>query len=191
VAVGLGMAEAEPMNAVVKTRGDLQKSPALSIMLNGPESFRGRKVGALVTDGVDSGLLQSLKDALEEEGAMLEIVAPAIGGVRASDGSVWGADRNISGGPSVLFDAVAILPSAEGAAALARNAAACDFLNDAFAHLKFIGWSEPALQLFDQTGLRPKMDEGFIDLSAPAAMEDFIASCRKLRYWAREQMVQY
>ena len=33
------------------------------------QSFEGRKVGALVTDGVDSDLLTALKKALDKEGA--------------------------------------------------------------------------------------------------------------------------
>lgn len=61
--------------------------PPLSILLNAPESFAGRKVGALVTDGVDRKILQGLRDALDKEGAMLTLVAPQAGGVEASDGT--------------------------------------------------------------------------------------------------------
>ena len=38
----------------------------------------------------------------------------------------------------MLFDAVAVLVSEEGAALLARDAAAKDFVTDAFGHCKFI-----------------------------------------------------
>jgi hypothetical protein len=68
----------------------------LSILLNGPESFKGRKVGALVTDGVDSAILEALKIALEAEGAQLKIVAPMVGGVEAAGdrgGIFGGTDR--------------------------------------------------------------------------------------------------
>ena len=44
---------------------DLEPSPALSILKNGPKSFAGRKVGALVTDGVDAELLAALRRPLE------------------------------------------------------------------------------------------------------------------------------
>ena len=79
--------------------GRICKSPALSILLNGPTSFDGRKVGALVTDGVDINILTALKTALEEEGALLEIVAPHVGGVEASDGSWITAAQKLDGGP--------------------------------------------------------------------------------------------
>jgi catalase len=77
VADGLGLKEMpKPADAAKPTRQDLKESPALSILLNGPKSFKGRKVGALVTDGVDINILESLKSALKSEGALLEIVAP-------------------------------------------------------------------------------------------------------------------
>src|SRR6266704_483944 len=88
VAHGLRLKEMpRPADAARPTQEHLRKSPALSIQLNGPASFKGRKVGALVTDGVDSAILQALRTALEKEGALLEIVAPHVGGVEASDGS--------------------------------------------------------------------------------------------------------
>ena len=51
----------KPADAAVPTRQDLDPSPALSIVENGPERFEGRKLGILVTDGTDAGLLKALK----------------------------------------------------------------------------------------------------------------------------------
>jgi len=77
VADGLGLAElpaaAKPARAVVT---DLAVSEKLSIIRNGPQSFAGRKIGVLVSDGVDAELLGALKAAAEAEGAMVELVAP-------------------------------------------------------------------------------------------------------------------
>src|SRR3546814_8157225 len=72
---------------------------------------------------------------------MLKFVAPRIGGVEASDGSFIEGDEKIDGGPSVVFDAVAILLSDEGAKLLSKESTARDFAADAFAHLKFIAHS--------------------------------------------------
>src|SRR6185369_16532443 len=115
VAKGLGLRETvTPATPAVKPRTDLKASKALSILLNPPASFAGRKVGALVTDGVDRALLDALKEALKAEGATLEIIAPTVGGVEASDGTLIAGDQKIGGGPSVLYDAVAVLLSADG-----------------------------------------------------------------------------
>jgi catalase len=76
VAAGLRLREMPgALPAARPTRTNLEGSPALSIPLKGPESFKGRKVGALVTDGVDGTLLEALRTALDADGAQLKIVA--------------------------------------------------------------------------------------------------------------------
>src|SRR4051794_3090701 len=61
VADGLGLSEmptaAEPARPVIKT---LESSPALSIIGNAKGTFKGRKVGVLVTDGTDAQLLTAV-----------------------------------------------------------------------------------------------------------------------------------
>ena len=57
VTKGLGLpAKPKPAEAACPVRMDLKESPALSIMRNAPGSFHGRKVGALMTDGVRCGV---------------------------------------------------------------------------------------------------------------------------------------
>jgi len=191
VADGLGLKKLpKAAEAARPTRTDLEESRALSILLNGPDSFAGRKVGALITDGVDIDLLNALKKALEKEGALLKIVAPKIGGVKASDGSWVAADEKIDGGPSVLFDAVALLPSKKGAEQLTREATARDFVADAFAHLKFIGCGEACRLLLEKAGVPAEADNGLIRLDKPSSAAAFVKACRKLRYWERESSVK-
>ncbi|MCE7027993.1 catalase [Jiella avicenniae] len=191
VATGLRLeAMPEPAPAAMPTKMDLAKSPALSILLNGPESFKGRKIGVLVSDGVDADLLGGLKKAAEAEGAMVKIVAPMIGGVTASDGSMVKGDEKVDGGPSVLFDAVAVLLSAEGAKTLAKEPTAKDFVTDAFAHCKFIAYSSEAMPLFEKAGIASDMDEGCMKLGAASEAARFVEMCRKVRHWPREAMVK-
>jgi catalase len=191
VANGLRLKELpEPAPAARPTRQDLKASPALSILLNGPESFAGRKVGALVTDGADSKMLGALKSALEREGAMLKLVAPMVGGIEASDGTWLEADEKIDGGPSVLFDAVVLLPSQQGAALLAKEPTARDFVADAFAHMKFIGYVDEALPLLKKAGVFEDLDGGCLPLEAADDAKNFVATCRKLRFWQREARVK-
>ncbi len=190
VANGLGMLEkVQTATPAIETRKDLKPSKALSIVLNPPKTLEGRKVGALVTDGVDRSVLDALKKALEAEGAMLEIVAPTVGGVEASDGTRIEAHHKIGGGPSVLFDAVAVLPSRKGAALLLKNAAVRDFLSDACVHLKYIAWVKAAKPLFEKAGIAQDLDEGCIELTGAESATAFLAACRKLRVWEREQVI--
>jgi catalase len=159
-------------------------------MLNGPGSFKGRKLGALVTDGVDIALLKALYSALEAEGALIEIISPKVGGVEASDGTWVEGKQMLGGGPSVLYDAVAVLASPDGAALLAKDAAAKDFVSDAFAHCKFIGYSADAMPLFDKAGLAPDLDVGCIELGSQEDATRFVEMCRELRFWEREPNVK-
>jgi catalase len=190
VVTGLGMpSKPKPFPAAVDTRRDLKLSKALSIALNPPTSFAGRKVGVLVTDGTDRAMFDALKKATEAEGATLEVIAPTVGGVKASDGTRIDAGQKIGGAPSVLYDAVALLPSAEGVQKLLKNAAARDFVCDAFAHLKFIAYSGAAMPLLEKAGIAADLDDGCIELKQTKGAASFIANCRGVRKWERELVV--
>jgi catalase len=185
VANGLGLEQMpKPAEAAAPTR-NVEPSPALSILHNGPVSFEGRKVGALVTDGVDSELVNTLRKTLDKEGATLEYIAPTIAGVKASDGSSIEANQTINGGPSVLYDAVALLIAKQGHDQLADNPAARDFVADAFAHAKFIAFTDSAEQFLTTVLGANKLDDGFIQVRENKSITKFVQECRKLRFWQR------
>jgi catalase len=188
VADGLGLALPPPAKAARPTL-DLPTSDALSILKNGPPSFKGRKLGILLTDGADAGLFQALAKACEKEGTAWEVIAPKIGGVTLSDRQKEPANQKIDGGPSVFYDAVALIVSEKGAALLAKDAPTKDFINDAFAHCKFIGHSVAASALFQAAGVRDKIDAGFVALKQESDGAKFLKACRALRFWDREAAV--
>ncbi len=191
VAGGLGVQPMPaPAEAAKPTRTDLPPSPALSIVGNCPGTFRGRKLGVLVTEGSDADLVSGFREAVAAEGAMLEVVAPTAGGVKASNGAWIDADHMVGGGPSVLFDAVAILPSAAGAETLMGEASARDFAADAFAHRKFIAYVPAASKLIEKAGIPNGLDDGFVDVSGGVSPQRFIELCRRLRHWPRETGVK-
>jgi catalase len=87
----------------------------------------------------------------------------------------------------VLYDAVVLLPSADGVASLARNPAARDFVTDAYAHCKFIGYMGHAAPLLAATGIDKLIDDGFVELGdGRSHAEAFLSQCRQLRYWPRQ-----
>ncbi len=189
VADGLGLPlpkAAPPARAPIT---DLPPSDKLSIVKNGPDSFKGRKLGLLLTDGADATLVKALIAAVDAEGAVYEVIAPKIVGVTLSDGTTVAAKQKIDGGPSVLYDAVAVVVSEAGAALLAKDAATKDFVSDAFAHCKFIGISAPSKVIFEKAGLADDLDDACLPLAKPADAKTFIEACRKLRFWPRELKV--
>ena len=179
-----------PADAARPTRMDLAKSPALSIIENGPKNFKGRKIGVVITDGIDAKLIRSLRNAAAEEGATVELIAPAVGGVKAADGTWIDADEKIDGAPSVLYDAVMLLLTQNGAAQTANEAAMRDFISDAFAHLKVIGYLDSARPLMEKAGVSSEPDDGLIAIKDGSEISWFFFACRQVRIWSRQSKVK-
>lgn len=184
VAEGLNMALPAPPTPARDPIPDLPPSPALSILRNGPASFAGRKLGILLTDGVDNDAVQELLEATVAAKVTPAIIAPRIGGVTTSDGTHISAAECIDGGPSVLFDAVAVLLSPQRAEILAGMHVARVWLADAYAHKKFILCNEAAAPLLDAAGLPSEPDGGMLRMGAGVPAE-FLERCADLRFWER------
>jgi catalase len=165
---------------------EMEESPALSLIKKALPTLRGRKVGVMVTNGADDHLLEVLRKALAKEGATLAIIAPKVGGVKTTAGKSLPADHALSAAPSIFFDAVAIVSSADGVAALVQEAAAVDWVRDAFSHLKVIGYDESATPLLEQAAITPGVDGGVVAFSARAGIAEFIAAAKLQRIWERE-----
>ena len=110
------------------------------------------------------------------------LVAPKVGGAKLSDGSMKKADGQLAGMPSQIFDAVAIILSEDGCAAMLKEAAAVQWAMDAFGHLKAIGASDAAQPLLAKAGVEP--DQGVTDLGA-----SFVKAAM-LRFYDREPSVR-
>ncbi|MEN5229167.1 catalase [Brevundimonas naejangsanensis] len=184
VADGLGVALPDKTPAAAEPI-DLEPSPAVRLIGKYPDSLKGRKVGVLVTDGADGALVAAVQDAAKAAGAAVEIIAPKRGGATLKDGSMLKADHQLAGAPSVLFDAVALVLSADGCQQLLTEGAAVDFAKDAFGHLKAIGHTPEAQPLLDKAGV--EADAGVVDLSNGA---DAFIQPAATRQWDREPKVR-
>jgi catalase len=159
---------------------DMAQSPALRTIGKGPETLKGRCIGILIHDGSDAALVAKLRKAAVSEGASVKIVAPKVGGAVLSDGSKQPADGQLAGTPSVVFDAVAVVLSQEAGQRLAKEAAAVDWVRDAFGHLKAIAADAGAGAVLQAGGV--EKDPGVLDAKNVSA---FMAAA-KTRQWARE-----
>jgi len=84
----------------------------------------------------------------------------------------------------VLFDAVAVILSDEGAKALSTEAAAIDFVRDAYGHLKAIAVDKGGQALLKLANVG--QDAGVVDSGDACA---FVAVA-KTRQWVREKSVR-
>lgn len=190
VADGLGIAlppAAKPAVAAV----DLEPSPALSILAKAKNTLEGRVIGCLVSDGADGALIKALQTEAKAVGAKVKLIAPTIGRINTADGKPLAADFIIDGGPSILFDAVAVMISEEAAEILVNDAPSQNFVRDAFAHLKFLAFNEPGEALLTAAGITAaKRDAGVIATDAAKDIKTFIEAARALRLWQREKSVK-
>jgi catalase len=183
VADGLGMTgEAIAATPAAKPI-DLDPSPALRLYGKYKPTLKGRKVGVLLADGFDPKLQTALVAAIKKEGATPAIIAPKVGGVTDSGGKKLVAEMALSGSPSVLFDAVAVLAGPNGDKALSAEPDAVSFLMDADRHLK-------AIALAGVSGLAKKTQVsgvvGVTELGGNGDISKFIEFARNGKVWERD-----
>jgi catalase len=184
VASGLGFQEMPDAYKTTTTAQEMPPSSALQVIGNMKDTLLGRSIGILIADGSDVGAIHAIKKAAIDAGASVKIVAPKIGGAKLSDGSMLKVDGQLAGSPSVIFDAVAIILSSEGAKELSIEAAAIDFIRDAFGHLKAIARDNGGDVLLKIANI--KDDSAVVDA---LKVEAFIAAA-KTRQWDREKTVR-
>jgi catalase len=74
---------------------------------------------------------------------------------------------------------------------LVQESTARDFVADAFAHCKFIGYVAAAEPLFEKAGIAEgDFDEGVIRLTSSKDAASFVDELGKLRVWGREPNVK-
>jgi len=184
VATGLALDKMPDAPKAARPVAKMDPSPALQIIGKMKNSLAGRAVGILIADGSDGGVIDKLKRAAIDAKASVKIIAPRVGGAKLADGSVLAADGQLAGTPSVLFDAVAVILSPEGARMLAKESAAIDFIRDAFGHLKAIAVDDGGRALLKAANIGP--DAGVVD----AKDRDAFVAAARTRQWDREKSVR-
>ncbi len=184
VADGMAMSPLPEAPATKVAVQDMKPSPALQLIGKMKPTLEGRSVGILIADGSDAAAISAATEAVLAAGATVKIVAPKVGGATLSDGATLKADGQLAGTPSVLFDAVVVILSEAGATTLSKEAAAIDFVRDAFGHLKAIGVDAGGELLLKGAGIAK--DAGVIPI---AEVKAFLAAAMT-RQWAREASVR-
>ena len=180
VADGLGLQRLPPAPPAAVEPVDLPLSPMLQLIGKRKDTLAGRCVGALVDEGSDAAAIAALREAVEAAGAQFKIVAPKLSGAKLSNGRSLPADGQVAGTPSLVFDAVAVVLSETAARRLASEAAALDFVRDAFGHLKALAVDAGGRALLRAAGI--EADAGVVAAQRAAAF----VKLAKNRQWDRE-----
>ena len=184
VANGLGVEQLPGAPKPASPVLDMAPSPALQLIGKMKDTLEGRAVGILVADGSDAKVVLAVEKAAKAAGASVKLVAPKVRGIALSDGSTPLIGGQLAGTPSVMFDAVAIVLTDEGAKNLSKDAAAIDFARDAFGHLKAILVDAGGKALLKAANVKP--DAAVIDANET---KSFITAA-KTRAWKREPSVR-
>ena len=184
VAAGLALDQMPNAPRAAAPVQKMKPSPALQIIGKMKDTLKGRAIAILIADGSDGTVIKKIKGAATDAGATVKIVAPKVGGAKLADGSTLPADGQLAGTPSVLFDAVAVILSVEGAKALSMESAAIDFVHDAFGHLKAIAVDKGGHALLKTANVG--QDAGVVD----AKDTDAFITAAKTRQWNREKSVR-
>lgn len=150
----------------------IDRSSPLSMAYTVKDSIKTRKVAILAADGVNDESVMSMQDALLEQGAVVEIVAPRLGTIIGEKDTIVPVKHSFLTTASVLFDAVYVPGGTNSVADLASNPDAIHFLNEAYRHCKPIAADTDARQVIDATYFSKKLSS---DISDAKSLEEGVA----------------
>ena len=163
----------------------LDKSEALSQTHLSGNSIVSRKIATLVSDGFDGEALMNMKNALEEKGAIIQLIATHGGTVTCDKGKNHQVDAALLTTESVLFDAIFVPGGEESVKDLLTEAKAKKFINESLMHCKAIAVSKEGEQLLDATYGKDFKDDQAVFINQSA--DDFAKAIANHRNWNREE----
>ncbi|MGZ8539042.1 MAG: catalase [Chitinophagaceae bacterium] len=180
----------------IHVKSSLLKSEALSMANTIKDSIRTRMIAILAADGVEENSLLTMKEALEAEGAMTDIIAPKLGMLTAEGNTLVPINQSFLTAASVFYDAVYVAGGTNSVATLAAEPDAIHFLNEAYKHCKAIAADESGMQVLESTYFYKKipadrataMAEGIvINQNINKLTSQFITAVSQHRFWDREK----
>ncbi|ELZ08469.1 catalase [Halovivax asiaticus JCM 14624] len=177
-----------------------REDPSLSMANRTPETIETRKVAVLLDDGVDAEQVETIRTALEDEGARVTIVSKLLGDRTAASGDPIEADEAHATTSSVLFDAAIIPGGRDSVDALSEQGDATHFVAELFKHKKPIAAVGEGVDLLDGLDL-PDVDladdgDGTVsargvvttrdDSSLDSVLDAFVDAIAAHRHWDRD-----
>ncbi len=183
VATALGMKLPEAADTAAPVQ-DMATSKAVQTVGLSPKTLQGRLIGILVAEGSSRSEVEKFEKAAIAAGASVKIVAPTKE-VTLDDGTHIQTDERLAGAPSVIFDGIVSIIMHPPAKKLAKDSAALDWFNDAYAHCKAIAYC-PATEEHILSKL-PIEKDAFV---TPLDDVDSFIENAKSRLWEREPKVR-
>ena len=180
VAAGLGLPAPEG-----KPAADVVPSPALSQIVSTPGPIAGRVVGVIAGPGADLKGIAALRKALASKGAVLRVVSPVGGELKAGRRTEI-VERTFVATRSVEYDAVVVAAGVPGLHDIKLSV----LLQEAFRHCKAMGaWGDGAAVL-EAAGIDPTAPGVLLADAADASFAKGLQAALGLhRAWERADLV--
>ncbi|MFD2422520.1 catalase [Amycolatopsis pigmentata] len=162
VAEGIGVVA--PTEEVRPNHG--RSSPALSQLTAPTNRIATRRIAVLAADGVDAIGTRRLIDDLTKREAVVEVLAPADGELRAAAGEPLEADRQLNTMASVLYDAVVVACGPDSVETLGHDGYALHFVAEAYKHVKPVAAFGAGRDLLRQAGVTGPIAEADLQVVA-------------------------
>ncbi|MTT31152.1 catalase [Terrilactibacillus sp. BCM23-1] len=163
-------------------------SPALSQETKS-KSPKSSKIAILAEDGFNSLELNGVLDALNEAGAIPEVVSNHLGVLSNDEGQKLDVSYTFQTSDSVLFDAIYVAGGEKSVEKLMAQKEVEDFIYETFKHYKTIGAADDAVKLLEKIGLQlnqPGIVAKTNTKDLNAFNKDFIEAITEQRHWKRQ-----
>jgi len=145
-----------------------------------------------MANGVNTQAVKSLKNKLESNGAVVQIIGPSVASVTADDGTVFVPKHSITSVASVSFDALYICPGEKSVKELMhpeRKHIVTEFINEAYKHCKAIYFGKNTDEIYNATRVSAKKheDRAIIKTEGDDSDQKFIKAIAAHRVWDLEK----
>ncbi|WP_339869617.1 catalase [uncultured Algoriphagus sp.] len=181
----------------IEVKPKLEKSPALSMANTVLGNIKTRQIAFLTADGVNGDSVNTMKKALEAEGAIVKIIAPKSGMIKDSSGNEIKVDHSFLTFSSVLVDAIFIPSGDKSIDALKKTPKAIHFIDEAFLHCKAIATEGQGVDLVNMSYVKNYLNAKPKDLEKVGLLtgehegkdlsDRFIKAIGKHRFFEREK----
>ncbi|NMR34382.1 catalase [Chryseobacterium aquaticum] len=186
-------ADANPANLQSEEREPATKSSeALSMENTMKDKIESRIIGFIMANGVNTQDVKSLKNKLENKGAVVQIIGPSVASVIADDGTVFEPKHSITSVASVSFDALYICSGKQSVKELMhpeQKPIVTEFINEAYKHCKAIYFGNDTDEIYNATRISSKKheDPAIIKKESDDSDQKFIQAIASHRVWDLEK----
>jgi catalase len=193
---GMPVNESVPADANPKSyqpvlkKSSIDRSEALSMANTRKDTIATRKIAILAADGVKGNAVAIVKQALEKNGAVVEIIAPRLGKLTSIENKSLHIDKSFLTAASVFYDAVYIPGGTSSVETLADNDDAVTFLKEAYKHCKPIATDKDSRMMLEHSvNISAEAADGIITSDKPSVLaQEFIKVITQHRFWGREKV---